>query len=92
MRFLADSHGWIVNATPNPRTVRQMLRVLNQLVSDNFLAQHSLAHFFGWVSIVLIFLCCTNFHTAHFSLVFAGKLVNFVLLKSWQVMSYTVFS
>jgi len=38
--FPADSTSWIVNETPNVRTVRQILRVLEQLASDEFL--HSL--------------------------------------------------
>jgi len=38
--FPADSTSWIVNETPNLSTVRQTLRVLEQLASDEFL--HSL--------------------------------------------------
>jgi len=36
-RFVADTNRWIVNGT-----VRQMLKVLGQLVSDNVLAQPNL--------------------------------------------------
>ena len=39
--FLADYNSWNVNATLNFRTVRQMLRLLSQLASDNVLAQPS---------------------------------------------------
>jgi len=42
VRFLADSINWNVNGTPNLRPVRQMLRVLSQLASDNILAQHTI--------------------------------------------------
>jgi len=31
VRFLADSNNWNVNATPNLRTVRQMLRALSNV-------------------------------------------------------------
>jgi len=37
-----DSNGWKVNGTPNLRTVRQILRVLSQVASDNVLAQPSI--------------------------------------------------
>jgi len=34
VRFLADSNVWNANGTPNLRTVKQMLTVLNQPASD----------------------------------------------------------
>jgi len=40
--ILADSNSWNMNGTPNLKTMRQMLRVLRQLVSDNVLVQPSL--------------------------------------------------
>jgi len=42
---LADGNSWIVNGTSNLGTVRQMLKVLNQLASDNILAQPSMLIF-----------------------------------------------
>jgi len=41
-RFVADTNRWIVNGT-----VRQMLKVLGQLVSDNVLAQPNLLFLVG---------------------------------------------
>jgi len=39
--LLADSNNWNANGTPNLRYVKQMLRVLIQVASDNVLAQPS---------------------------------------------------
>jgi len=39
LRRLADINSWNVNETPSQSYVRQMLGVLDQLVSDNILAQ-----------------------------------------------------
>jgi len=45
MRFLANSSSWNVNG--NLRTVKQMLRILSQLASDNVIAQPSVYFRFG---------------------------------------------
>ena len=39
VRFLCDSNNWNINGTPNLGTVKQMLRILSQLASDNVLVQ-----------------------------------------------------
>jgi len=41
VRLFADSNSWIVNRTPNLRTVRLVLRVVSQLAFGNVLAQPS---------------------------------------------------
>jgi len=46
--FFVDSNGWNVNGTPNLRSMRQMLRVLRYLASENVLTQPSAL--FRWVN------------------------------------------
>jgi len=78
VRFLADSNSWIVDGTPNLRTVRQMLLVLSQLTYDNFLASvlFCTAHFIFYTAQIFIL---------HIS-VYCSPL-NWYLANFWQMIS-----